>query len=584
MQSRSLGPIVAGLGGAVYTRFMSVVAPVVGNSKYRNLLQLGEGATANVYLAVAHGPSGFNKLVVMKTLKQALVEDLTYRQMFLQEARLAARLNHPNIVQTNEVTEEGPAPSIVMEFLEGQAFSSILSRARRHVPLGLSLRIILDVLAGLHYAHELRDYDDRPLSLVHRDVTPHNVFVTYEGQVKVLDFGIAKIATAGIQTQEGVVKGKIRYMPQEQILGGQIDRRADIFAVGVMLWEALVGERMWKGHSDVTVMSSVLNAGIPAPSTVRADVNRELDRICSKALAHNRDERYATAADFENELEAAATALSGSGLTGSREIGRFVAEHFGEARRQVKARIDDQLSKVTALSWDEYEMAAHAPPALSHTMSATRQNTEASIRIRPVPKRGHRLLWVACGAGAVVLLLVGQRYLWPAGTVAASPTAVPDGASAQALSPGSPSRPETLETVSVRLQASPAEATIFVDGTAVPNPYVGSLPRGKGKHSLRVEADGYVTKTEDLVAERDITETLTLERTVAKKPVEKAVWRPAAAPARPAAGGRPAQVAQASPQPAPALQAASPTPSRENCSMPYFIDERGIKKIKPECM
>lgn len=116
MQSRSLGPIVAGLGGAVYTRFMSVVAPVVGNSKYRNLLQLGEGATANVYLAVAHGPSGFNKLVVMKTLKQALVEDLTYRQMFLQEARLAARLNHPNIVQTNEVTEEGPAPSIVMEF------------------------------------------------------------------------------------------------------------------------------------------------------------------------------------------------------------------------------------------------------------------------------------------------------------------------------------------------------------------------------------------------------------------------------------------------------------------------------------
>jgi len=148
-----------------------------------------------VYLAVARGPSGFNKLVVLKALKKNLANDPEFRNMFLNEARLAARLNHPNIVQTNEVAEDEGVPVIVMEYLEGQPLSNLLIRGRNG-PLSLAahLRIITDSLAGLHYAHEVNDFDGTPLGVVHRDMTPHNVFVTFEGQVKVLDFGIAKLA------------------------------------------------------------------------------------------------------------------------------------------------------------------------------------------------------------------------------------------------------------------------------------------------------------------------------------------------------------------------------------------------------
>src|SRR5215472_7080887 len=187
--------------------------------RYELIAILGHGGMADVYLAVSRGPAGFNKLIVIKRLRPDLAADPSFRDMFLDEARLAARLNHPNVVSTFEVGEEGSSIYLAMEYLEGQPLNLVVREAsKKHVslPEELYARILADALMGLHYAHKLADYDGSPLRVVHRDVSPHNIFVTYDGQVKMLDFGIAKAESKATQTEVGVLKGKVAYMAPEQ--------------------------------------------------------------------------------------------------------------------------------------------------------------------------------------------------------------------------------------------------------------------------------------------------------------------------------------------------------------------------------
>src|SRR6185437_8026107 len=235
--------------------------------KYRLIAELGHGGMAEVYLAVVRGPAGFNKLVVIKQIRPQLAEDPEFLAMFLDEARLAARLSHPNVVQTNEVGQEGSRYFIAMEYLEGQPLNRVLHRVQKTggIPLALHVKILSDVLGGLHHAHELADFDGTPLEVVHRDVTPHNVFITYDGQVKVVDFGIAKALNSSAETRTGVLKGKVAYMAPEQARGERCDRRADVFSVGVMLWEAATGRRLWKGVPDITILQRLLAGDIPRP-------------------------------------------------------------------------------------------------------------------------------------------------------------------------------------------------------------------------------------------------------------------------------------------------------------------------------
>src|SRR5579859_6512235 len=221
------------MGGA------SGVIPVDANAwpydgRYRLLAELGEVGMGNVYLAVARGPGGFNKLCVLKVLRPLLAQERASVKSFLSEGRLAVRLSHPNVVQTFEVAENAGRQAIVMEYLEGRSLAQIAERAQgeRAMPIAMQLHVLGCVLAGLHYAHELSDFDGKPLGIVHRDVSPQNVFVTFDGQVKLLDFGIAKARHAGsVHTSTGIVKGKIRYMAPEQMSGETVDRRADLFAV-----------------------------------------------------------------------------------------------------------------------------------------------------------------------------------------------------------------------------------------------------------------------------------------------------------------------------------------------------------------
>jgi tRNA A-37 threonylcarbamoyl transferase component Bud32 len=316
--------------------------------RYRIVLPLGQGGTADVYLAVANGPSGFHKLVVLKALRKCFSDDPDFRAMFLSEARLAARLHHPNIVQTNEVIEVDGVPTLVMEYLDGQPLSQVIVRGRQGgFSLSMQLRVLIDALAGLHCAHELTDFDGTPLSVVHRDVSPHNLFVTVEGQAKVLDFGIAKLERSNVETEVGTIKGKLRYMAPEQIAGAKLDRRADIYAAGVVLWEAVVGERMWRNCPEDEIRARVRAGDVPMPATVRPDVSVSLDRICRKALAFRPDDRHATAQELADDVERALQERGNAAGVTQRDIGATVARLFADVRAETKVAIERKLGRAS---------------------------------------------------------------------------------------------------------------------------------------------------------------------------------------------------------------------------------------------
>jgi ABC-type branched-subunit amino acid transport system substrate-binding protein len=296
---------------------------------------------SEVYLTLVQGGlGGFQKLVAVKLLRRDLAEDDGFRRMFLEEARLTARLNHPNVVQTNDVGEDGGRYYIAMEYLEGQTFERVrrARNASKLFPQTMQLAMLADVLAGLHYAHELVDYDGTPLAIVHRDVTPSNVFITYDGQVKLVDFGIAKVLDSLNHTKVGVLKGKARYMAPEQITGATVDRRADVFSVGVMLWEILSGAPIWSGRNENEILRRVSIGDLPP---VAREAPPALVRICARAMAHQPDDRYPTADALRVELES----YLAQHVTPTRErgLGAAVSELFRDERAQIRQLIEAQL-------------------------------------------------------------------------------------------------------------------------------------------------------------------------------------------------------------------------------------------------
>ncbi len=312
--------------------------------KYRIIAELGHGGMAEVFLSMVAGPagSGFSKLAVVKRLRPNLVEDPEFIAMLVDEARIAARLNHPNVVQTLEVAVENGEYFLAMEFLDGQPLHRIQRRAKR---MGIALSaeveylIVADTLAGLQHAHELSDYDGTPMGIVHRDVTPQNIFVTYNGQVKVVDFGIAKAAGRASETKQGIVKGKVRYMSPEQAMGQAVDCRADVFAAGVLLWEAATKQHFWKQLDELAIIQALLAGDYDAsPQSIDPSVPAAIDAMCRKAMAPDASDRYASAADFRADLE---TFLADCVVSARRKLGPLVAEMFAKERLALRAVVEE---------------------------------------------------------------------------------------------------------------------------------------------------------------------------------------------------------------------------------------------------
>jgi serine/threonine protein kinase len=358
-------------------------------TKYQLLKELGRGGMGVVHLAMSRGPQGFTKLVVLKMMRRQLVGDFESHRMFLEEARISARLTHPNIVDVYEVIDYGETPTIVMEYLEGQPLSAIMDtpadRPRASRPL--LLYVLTKVLAGLGAAHDLRDYDGTPLNLIHRDASPHNVFVLYDGQVKVLDFGIAKAERSEVETQAGTLKGKIRYMPPEQLLHLPVDRRVDLFTAGVILWEMLVGRRMWGARTDDEVILDLSAKRLP-PLPGDANVAPELAAICAHALAPEPNERYATAEAFQYDLEAYLATLPER--VRAPDLSRFMRESFTGERESAKRLIEAQISETIRLDDQVAE---------DHTRAVSRQPPPGATPLPQPPVRRRRSKWL----GFVVL-------------------------------------------------------------------------------------------------------------------------------------------------------------------------------------
>ena len=282
---------------------MSATPEQIG--KYRVLAKLGQGGMATVWLTVSSGKAGFEKLLVVKELRSELADDPEFLTMFLDEARLAARLNHPNVVHTYEVGQDDRHHYIAMDYLEGQSLQQLLRKVgRKGLPLELHVRVLADMLTGLDYAHTLTDFDGTPLHVVHRDVSPHNVFVTYDGQVKVVDFGIAKAAGASTRTRTGVYKGKPAYIAPEQARALPVDARADVFAVGIMLWEAIAGRRMAEQADEMAILAARITAADPKIRDLVPDAPAELADACDKAMAHAREDRFESAQAMQEVLAA----------------------------------------------------------------------------------------------------------------------------------------------------------------------------------------------------------------------------------------------------------------------------------------
>jgi serine/threonine-protein kinase len=496
--------------------------------KYRLIAELGHGGMAEVYLAVVRGPAGFNKLVVIKQIRPQLAEDPEFLGMFLDEARLAARLSHNNVVQTNEVGQEGERYFIAMEYLEGQPLNRIVHRLQKTggLPLAQHVKLICDTLSGLHHAHELADYDGTPLGVVHRDVTPHNVFVTYDGQVKVVDFGIAKALNSSSETRSGVLKGKVAYMAPEQARGERVDRRADIFSVGVMLWEAATGKRLWKGVPDITILQRLLSGEIPSPRTVKPETSEKLEAIIMKALAHQRDERYATAADLQTALE---TFLDESGeRVHSRDIGKSVTSAFEADRAKIKGIIDEQLrakpAQASALSLPIIDQVTHSNSSASGSGDRASISDSHSGKVEVLGGGGsgsHPSALFASSASATADAGRNKRGVFAAGalvvgallavafwqiTKTSEAPAPATASTAAAVVPSTAPTPTATAaaTIEISVSANPPEAKIFLDDKALPgNPAKTTMPKDGVAHRVRIEAAGYTTKVDSITFERD---------------------------------------------------------------------------------
>jgi serine/threonine protein kinase len=277
--------------------------------KYQVLRRLAAGGMAELYLARASGVRGFEKLVALKRAHPHLAADPEFVEMFIDEARIAATLDHPNVVQVLDIGTVGDEYFFVMEYLHGENLRRIMRSAAKSSWLSLdaSLQILVEIAEGLHYAHEHRNLQGVLLGLVHRDLSPSNVLVTMDGSVKIVDFGIAKVEARSRKTTAGVLKGKVGYMSPEQCTGQSVDRRSDVFNLGILAYELTVRQRLFYADSDFVAINLITTGQFRRPTEVDASYDPALEAIVLRALASSADDRYPTARAMRDDLEAYAS-------------------------------------------------------------------------------------------------------------------------------------------------------------------------------------------------------------------------------------------------------------------------------------
>jgi eukaryotic-like serine/threonine-protein kinase len=514
-------------GGLSHSRMDDTVKRL---GRFQIIGRLATGGMAEVYLALSGELPGYRTLLVVKRILPHLAQNRQFIGMFLDEARLAALLDHPNVVRIIEVGHDGEEYFLAMELVQGKPLSAVLRKAareRRPPSPALAAYIIAQAASGLGYAHALTDGDGRPLGVVHRDVSPQNVLLSFEGAVKLIDFGVARAFGRVAHTSPGGLKGKIEYMSPEQASAEEVDHRADVFALGVVLWEVLTGRRLYRRDTELATMRAILDDPIPRPSEV-ADVPAELDAVVMRALRKRRDARFGSAHEMAQALER--FAFSNEGFSplqvASYMKGLFAAE-FLQWRKTATAALDmevDRGDRQPRLEAPGAEPPTQGPtmalrPGASSTASGVRAHSELKSGPRsratrtPVlqtlpsspsvaePASRRDRVWVYGGLTALAAITAYCTWMFarpqldggahthpplaaprtsteptPWQTSRTIPTAVP--------APAAPS-PPTAEPPSVEPGLSAAPASPPTPAAAEPKP--ASHPRAKRRHSRHDE-------------------------------------------------------------------------------------------------
>jgi eukaryotic-like serine/threonine-protein kinase len=464
----------------IETGMASLGLPQGGTRRVGRYLLYGElasGGMATVHLGRLVGPVGFSRTIAIKCLHPHLAKEPEFVTMFIDEARLAARIVHPNVVPVLDVVEIDDELFLVMEYVHGETLARLLRSVRSHderIPPKIAAAIVAGALHGLHAAHEALSERGEPLEIVHRDVSPQNVIVGADGVARVLDFGVAKATERLMQTtREGQVKGKLAYMAPEQVHAGRVNRQTDIYAASIVLWEALTGERLFGGSNEGEVIDRVLLAEVDAPSQRAPGLTSDYDAIVLRGLARERSERFSTAREM-------AMALENVGVAKATEVGEWVqgqADEVLAARSRWMASLesvehiprDGDAPERAAAAVDRVPAAAHSPPV-----------AVSSSRGWVVVRRPYLLVTLA-GLGAIAVALVLRAS--SRGTFADVPSAAPSAAAAPASHVVSAEKSEAPSSS----PSAPATAADSVSPAASTEPTTPQAPMPRPRSSPRAD-------------------------------------------------------------------------------------------------
>lgn len=510
---------------------------VVG--RYALFDEIASGGMATVHLGRLTGSAGFSRTIAIKRLHPQFAKDPEFVSMFLDEARLASRIQHPNVVATLDVVAVEGEVFLVMEYVGGEALSRLMRNSfaeEAQIRSDVAVSIICDMLHGLHAAHEATSETGEPLKIVHRDVSPQNVLVGLDGVARVLDFGVAKASMRAQSTREGQVKGKLSYMSPEQVRAKEVDRRADVFAVGVVAWEILCGQRLFAGDDAGEIFGKLLQGDIPTPNEVLEKAGKRLvpagvNDAVAKALAREADERFATARDFAIALEAAIA------VAPPHRVGEWVQRFAGpqlEGRQRMVAQIERYVFPVNEeltpnpISVAGYSVVEPSDDATRKDVFAARTPvsvplTEPIETYRPPRGRRSKAVLVLLLLGLLIFGFVMMTFQGEQPRARPEPTATPAQPTATAREPETTAEPsaqlEEPEPDSESEPAPAASASVQSEPEATPEPEASATAKGS-------------------------------------------------APSKPV-------LPRVSPRPR-----VKPDP----CNPPYRIDDRGIKRPKPECI
>jgi serine/threonine-protein kinase len=571
----------------VVTNQQAVLRPrIVG--RYALFDEIAAGGMATIHLGRLVGPVGFSRTVAIKTLHPQFAKDPEFVEMFLEEARLASRIQHPNVISTVDVATTEGEVFLVMEYVAGESLAKLVRSALKRgerMPVEVAATVLAGMLHGLHATHEAKNEQLDPMHIVHRDVSPQNVLVGLDGIARIFDFGVAKAAAMRSQaTSDGQMKGKLSYMSPEQLNSRAVDRRTDIFAAGVVAWECLVGRRLFAGSDPGEVLAKVLTLDIPAPIDVQNSIPRTVSNTVMRALERSPDQRWQTAKEFAIELERNVV------LAAAHVVGDWVALNAGEALQDRRHRVEaverasvdlghvgiyasgvstsDLVSPPSSRSLpqgsDGSELSS-AASATTHSSNLTVTSTAATARQSMARQLAFTLLVGACGAGIVGGIWFWQQRNAISPDTGRSPAALPEppGESHSVLTPepgaapgAERARPEKEATAAppvLEIHSLPEQADAGAERPAVVR---APSAAGRAPHGSRTRRGG------------------------------KRGLKSAANAARAEAAAAPGKDTRLAPTltPVEASEKAPTEAPKSECEPPWYIDPKGIQRLKPKCL